>query len=471
MSRESIQEIVCCLGQPVAGNPTQYVMEQAFAEAGLDWRYLTLEVGPADLADAIRGVRGMGFRGCNLTIPHKVAVLSHLDRLSESAALMGAVNCVHRVGLELVGENTDGKGFVESLRQVADPAGQAVVLLGAGGAARAIGVELALAGARQITVVNRSVGRGEELCGLLHHRVHVPAPFVLWEGNYQIPPDAELVVNATSVGLGDPRPAADRPGHATPRDGGGRRGLQSGRNCLAAGCPRAGLPHAGWPGHAGQSGGGRVCDLDRHPARSGANRRIAGRVFSHLILQTLQRTLAAAAMTHPLRFRPSLLLAVLWLVAGRGRDCRRRAGPIEFACPRFAGRLGLRSAAARLEDERRHADRLGRFEPAALGLDVRRLSLRFRFTVAAGGTLGVRFPEVPKGQGLIVQLDDAGRATVSGKVGGSVAVAAAPAVLHTASIERTGNESKLSIDGQPGSKFSVGAEARFGLALTAKAAR
>jgi shikimate dehydrogenase len=204
VSRESIQEIVCCLGQPVAGNPTQFVMEQAFADAGLDWRYLTLEVGPADLADALRGVRGMGFRGCNLTIPHKVAATAHLDRLGESAALMGAVNCVHRVGTELVGENTDGKGFLESLRQVADPAGQAVVLLGAGGAARAIGVELALAGVRQITVVNRSVGRGEELSRLLTHKVHVPASFVLWEGNFRVPADAELVINATSIGLGDP---------------------------------------------------------------------------------------------------------------------------------------------------------------------------------------------------------------------------------------------------------------------------
>ncbi len=203
MSRESLQEIVCCLGQPVAGNPTQYVMERAFAKAGLDWRYLTLEVAPLDLADAVRGLRAMGFRGCNLTIPHKVAVVDWLDRLGESATLMGAVNCVHRHGSELVGENTDGKGFVESLRQVADPAGMAVVLLGAGGAARAIGVELALAGARQITVVNRSIGRGEELSRLLTHKVHVPAPFVLWEGDFQVPAETELVVNATSVGLGD----------------------------------------------------------------------------------------------------------------------------------------------------------------------------------------------------------------------------------------------------------------------------
>ena len=112
------------LGQPVAGNPTQYIMEKAFAKAGLDWRYLTLEVAPIDLADAVRGLRAMGFRGCNLTIPHKVAVIRHLNRLSEAAELMGAVNCVHRVGDELVGENTDGKGFVQSLRELADPSRQ-----------------------------------------------------------------------------------------------------------------------------------------------------------------------------------------------------------------------------------------------------------------------------------------------------------------------------------------------------------
>ena len=76
------QEIVCCLGQPVAGNPTQYMMEQAFAAAGLDWRYLTCEVPPEKLADAIKGLRALGFKGANLTIPHKVAVIEHLDELS-----------------------------------------------------------------------------------------------------------------------------------------------------------------------------------------------------------------------------------------------------------------------------------------------------------------------------------------------------------------------------------------------------
>ena len=135
MPDSPIQQIVCCMGQPVAGNPTQFMIERAFAAAGLDWRYLTLEVPPEKLADAVKGLRAMGFRGGNFTIPHKVAVIPYLDELSEAATLMGAVNCVNRVGEKLLGENTDGKGFVQSLRQVTDPAGKRVVILGAGGAA------------------------------------------------------------------------------------------------------------------------------------------------------------------------------------------------------------------------------------------------------------------------------------------------------------------------------------------------
>jgi shikimate dehydrogenase len=179
-------------------------MEKAFAQVGLDWRYLTLEVAPEALGDAVRGMRAMGFRGCNLTIPHKVAVIEHLDRTSEAATLMGAVNCVHRVGGELVGENTDGKGFVQSLKEIADPAGKNVVILGAGGAARAIAVEVGLAGAAAITVVNRDEQRGRELAELLNEKVKVAGRSVRWEGDYQVPPEAEVVINATSIGLGDP---------------------------------------------------------------------------------------------------------------------------------------------------------------------------------------------------------------------------------------------------------------------------
>jgi shikimate dehydrogenase len=199
-----LQEIVCCMGRPVAGNPTQFMMEKAFAAAGLDWRYLTLEVAPEALADAVRGIRAIGFRGANFTIPHKVSVIPLLDELTPAAELMGAVNFVKRTNDRFVGDNTDGKGFVESLRKVLDPSGKKIVLLGAGGAARAIGVELGLAGASEIFVVNRSGPRGEELATLLSQKVKTPSQFVLWKGDYELPPDAAIVVNATSIGLNDP---------------------------------------------------------------------------------------------------------------------------------------------------------------------------------------------------------------------------------------------------------------------------
>ncbi len=199
----SLQEIVTCMGQPVAGNPTQYMMEKAFVAAGLDWRYLTLEVPPANLPDAIKGMRAMGFRGGNFTIPHKVAVIPLLDGLSPAAELMGAVNCVNRIGNQLIGENTDGKGFVQSLRSMTDPKEKRVVVLGAGGAARAIAVEMGLCGAAEITIVNRGAQRGQELADLLSSRVKVKSQFVPLAGDYDVPAETEILINATSIGLGD----------------------------------------------------------------------------------------------------------------------------------------------------------------------------------------------------------------------------------------------------------------------------
>jgi shikimate dehydrogenase len=195
------QELTACFGKPVAENPTQVMIEAAYRHHGLNWRYLTIEVDPADLADAVRGARAMGFAGFNCTIPHKVAVIAHLDGLGESASLMGAVNCVVRRGGKLIGENTDGKGFVTALRTLTDPAGSRVVMFGAGGAARAIGVELALAGATHITVVNRGEQRGREVSSLLATKTKVGCDFVPWKGDFAIPADANVVVNATSIGL------------------------------------------------------------------------------------------------------------------------------------------------------------------------------------------------------------------------------------------------------------------------------
>ncbi len=195
------------MGQPVAGNPTQYMMEKAFAACGLDWRYLTLEVPAENLEDAVRGMKAMGFHGGNFTMPHKQTVIPLLDGLSEAAAMMGAVNCVNRVDdpaggePKYVGENTDGKGFVQSLRELTDPAGKQIAILGAGGAARAIAVELAIAGAGEITIVNRTAEHGQELVDLLTDKAKVAAKYIPWTGDYEVEEATDVLINGTSIGL------------------------------------------------------------------------------------------------------------------------------------------------------------------------------------------------------------------------------------------------------------------------------
>jgi shikimate dehydrogenase len=184
---------------PAAENPTVAMVEAAYRHHGIDARYINCEVPPERLGDAVRGARAMGWAGFNCSIPHKVAVVELIDELAESAALIGAVNCVVRRGERYVGENTDGQGFLTALRTVADPAGASVVLLGAGGAARAIAVECALAGAAAITVVNRDERRGAELAALVDTRTR--ASLVVWDGAYRVPEGTGIVVNATSVGL------------------------------------------------------------------------------------------------------------------------------------------------------------------------------------------------------------------------------------------------------------------------------
>jgi shikimate dehydrogenase len=189
------------MSQGAAGNPTVAMVEAAFAHHGLHWRYINMEVAPEDLGAAVRGAKAMGFRGFNCSLPHKVTVIPHLDGLGESAAVMGAVNCVVRRGEKFIGENTDGKGFLKSLESAIDPKGKSVVLFGAGGAARAIAVELGLAATRRITIVNRSEPRGAELVALLRDRLKLEAGLVVWSGDYALPAGTDIVINGTSIGL------------------------------------------------------------------------------------------------------------------------------------------------------------------------------------------------------------------------------------------------------------------------------
>ena len=196
-----LSQLTGSFGRAAAGNATVAMIEEAYRHHEMDWRYLNCEVSPERLGDAVRGARAMGWAGFNCSLPHKVAVIDHLDGLGDSASIMRAVNCAVRRGEHYIGENTDGKGFLMSLEGVVDPRAKKIVLLGAGGAARALAVELALAGASSITVVNRGFERGAELVRLINEQTPAKAELVVWDQTYQVKEGTEIVINVTSVGL------------------------------------------------------------------------------------------------------------------------------------------------------------------------------------------------------------------------------------------------------------------------------
>lgn len=195
------KELICNFGDPVWDNPTGEMVEAAFAYHGMNYRYVTTLVPKEKLKTAFEGVKAMGFKGFNCTIPHKVAIIEHLDGLGESAALMQAVNCVVERDGKYIGENTDGKGFLQSLKSIADPSGKNVVVLGAGGAARAVTVELSLNGVASIHIVNRSELRGQGLLELLQSKTNVNASFEIWNGDYKVPTKTDILINCTNIGL------------------------------------------------------------------------------------------------------------------------------------------------------------------------------------------------------------------------------------------------------------------------------
>ena len=203
MAKSYLYNLVGAFGDPIEENPTRVMFEAAFSKLKLQWTYLNIKVRGGELPDAVRGLRAMNFSGINLTIPHKVEVLKYLDAVSEDAELMGAVNTVRRDGGKLIGENTDGKGYLTALKGDAgvDPAGSRVVMFGAGGAARAVGVELSLSGAKEIRVVNRTEKRGKELAALLDKKTPVKAVYESWGSGFGIPEGTDIVINATSIGL------------------------------------------------------------------------------------------------------------------------------------------------------------------------------------------------------------------------------------------------------------------------------
>jgi shikimate dehydrogenase len=197
--------VVGVIGDPVAHSLSPLLHNTAFIALGLDWVSVGFRVPAGSAAEALVGMRALGLAGLSVTMPHKTAVAALVDRCSRVARTLGAVNCVTRQAGALVGDNTDGEGFVASLRRGAgfEPEGARCLVVGAGGAARAVVLALAEAGAAQVVVVNRDPRKAEAAATLAGEVGRVGRPDEASQ--------ADLVVNATPVGMADSSSASASP--------------------------------------------------------------------------------------------------------------------------------------------------------------------------------------------------------------------------------------------------------------------
>ncbi|MCH2113572.1 MAG: shikimate dehydrogenase [Pirellulales bacterium] len=190
------------MGDPIAGNPTQYMLQKAFDAARLDWRFLTFEVPPLEFEDALRGARIFSFHGVMLAPPHRSQVMPYLEEVGDAARISGQVNCIKQQHGRLHGYNTEGRALRQLLEQAGAVKNAKVTILGAGRLARAIGAELALAGAGELVLACRRTEAAQELRDTLVD--HTPLTqcrleSLAAETPLAIDDDCQAIVNATPV--------------------------------------------------------------------------------------------------------------------------------------------------------------------------------------------------------------------------------------------------------------------------------
>jgi len=189
------------LGDPIRHSRSPIMIGRAFREMGINAAYAAFRVEPQDLSAAMQGIRALGLGGANVTIPHKIEVMRYLDEIDEGARVAGAVNTIVNKGGRLIGYNTDGIGYVRSLKNEtgASLAGARVLMLGAGGAARGVAYALAREGVERIYIANRTLERAVELADLIGE--YTSAVGLRTADVQDIMREVDIVVNTTSVGM------------------------------------------------------------------------------------------------------------------------------------------------------------------------------------------------------------------------------------------------------------------------------
>lgn len=193
------------LGYPLQHTLSPLLYNCAYEYERLNWCYLPLPVKKADFSDALVGVKALGFVGVNITMPYKETSLQYMDELDSFAELIGAINTVHIVGGRCIAYNTDARGFVQSLQHDAcfDPTHKKVVIIGAGGAAKAVTMALASERVSQISVLNRTLQKAVELTEAIEKNYRETSVCAI---NFDhelesIIGNADLIINATPVGM------------------------------------------------------------------------------------------------------------------------------------------------------------------------------------------------------------------------------------------------------------------------------
>jgi len=208
MATHTQQDVCCLMGDPVAGNPTQYMLEKAFAVADLDWRFLTFEVSAADFEAALAGARIFGFRGVMLAKPHRGQVHRFIESMTDAARLSGQVNCIQRRGDELRGHNTEGQALRRLLEGSVALKGVHATILGCGRLVKSVVAELALAGAAALEIVCLEPPEVESLVqamGADPQTATVGCRVTPWptSGSIAVAEPCRLIINATKVGRHD----------------------------------------------------------------------------------------------------------------------------------------------------------------------------------------------------------------------------------------------------------------------------
>jgi len=191
------------VGHPVEHTFSPGMHNSAFKKLGMDACYVPFAVPPGNLEDAMRAVVPLGLRGLNVTVPHKERVLAYLDELSEEAGLIGAVNTIEVRKGRLIGHNTDGRGFLRSLRKHGrlDPKGKIFLFIGSGGAARAVSFSLALAGAAAIFFRDIDARKALLLANDIREKTGVPSLTIGHEKLPKYAAAADCLINASPLGL------------------------------------------------------------------------------------------------------------------------------------------------------------------------------------------------------------------------------------------------------------------------------